>query len=81
VQETINTAEIHESTVLSEVLDHTDEYFTFRNLLEGVGLEAFTLLLEKSTARQDNVATSLVELDDLELELLAEELVEISNRS
>ena len=49
-------------------------------VLEGGFLEAVALLLEKHAPRKHDVAALLVELDDLELEGLAEEAVEVADR-
>jgi hypothetical protein len=48
-------------------------------LLQGDALELVALLLEEHAARQHDVAALLVELDDLELELLADQLVEVAD--
>src|SRR5262249_1723104 len=42
-------------------------------------LELLALLLEENAARENNVAALLVELDDLELVLLANVLVQVAN--
>src|SRR5262249_45149212 len=71
VQEAVDAAEIDERTVLGEVLDDTVDDLAFLELLERLALELGALLLEEHAARQDDVAALLVELDDLELEVLA----------
>ena len=53
----------------------------FLQILEGRFLETVALLFEEHTTREHDVAALLVELDDLELEGLAEKPVEVSDRT
>src|SRR5690606_2179844 len=73
-----DAAEVHERTVLGDVLDHAVEHRTLFELLEGLGLERSALLLQQCTTRQHDVAALLVELDDLEAVTLPNELVEVA---
>jgi hypothetical protein len=81
VEKSIDTTEVNECTVLSKVLNDTWEYFAFSDALKSCTLQCFTLLLKKSTTGKYDVSATLVELDDFELELFAEKLVEVTNRS
>src|SRR5689334_441417 len=81
VQEAVDTAEVDERTVLGEVLDDTLDDLAFLQALERRLLEGRALLLEQHATRQHDVAALLVELDDLELEVLAKERVEVANRA
>src|SRR5262249_7366815 len=81
VQEAIDAAQVDERAVIGEVLHDSGEDRTLLQLHEGVLLQRLALLLEQHAPRQDDVAALLVELDDLELELLADQLVEIADRS
>src|SRR5690606_19978758 len=81
VEQTVDTAEIDEGTVLGEVLDDALDDLAFLQALERRLLEGGALLLEEHAARQYDVAALLVELDDLELEVLTEERVEVAHRA
>src|SRR5205814_4385253 len=81
VEEAVDAAEVDERTVLGEVLDDTLDDLAFLQALERRLLEGSALLLEEHAARQHDVAALLVELDDLELEVLAKERVEVANRA
>src|SRR5207253_2044357 len=77
----VDAAEVDEGAVVGEVLDDAGEDRALLELLEGVLLQLLALLLEQHAARKDDVPALLVELDDLELELLADQLVEIADRA
>src|SRR5262249_36299888 len=77
VEQAVDAAEVDEGAVVGEVLHHTHQHHALLELLEGALLELLALLLQQGAARQDDVPALLVELDDLELELLADELVEV----
>src|SRR4029079_8492644 len=79
VEEAVDAAEIHERTVLGDVLDDALDDLALLEGLEGLGLLLVALLLEEHAARQDDVAALLVELDDLELVGLPDQLVEIAD--
>ncbi len=81
VEQAVDAAEVDERTVLGEVLDDALDDLAFLEALERRLLEGSALLLEQHAARQHDVAALLVELDDLELEALAEERVEVANRA
>src|SRR5690606_21739425 len=71
VQQAIDAAEIHEGTVVGEVLDHTLDDLAFLQ----VGEQLFALCridsLEYRTTRYHHVVALLVELDEFELQLFA----------
>src|SRR5213078_2647730 len=81
VEQTVDAAEVDERAVLGEVLDDALDDLAFLKALERRLLERGALLLEQHAARQHDVAALLVELDDLELEALAEERVEVAHRA
>ena len=81
VEEAVDAAEVDERTVLGEVLDDALDDLAFLEALERRLLQRRALLLEEHAARQHDVAALLVELDDLELEVLAEERVEVADRA
>jgi hypothetical protein len=79
VEEAIDAAEVHERAVLGDVLDDARDDHALFEVLERPCLELVALLLEEHAAREHDVAALLVELDDLEVEGLAEELVEVAD--
>src|SRR5712664_1078081 len=81
VQEAVDPAQVDESAVVGEVLDDAGEDRAFLELLEGVLLQLLALLLEEDAAGEHDVAALIVELDDLELVLLADQLIEIADRT
>src|SRR5207302_4443652 len=81
VQEAVNAAQVDEGAVVGQVLHDAGEDRALLQLLEGVLLQRLPFLLQQDAPAQDDVAALLVELDDLELELLADQLVEIADRA
>jgi hypothetical protein len=77
VQQAVDAAEIDERTEVGDVLDDALPDLVLLQLLHELLALAGTLVLEDHAARDDDVAATLVELDDLELELLAEQLVDV----
>src|SRR5207248_5137134 len=80
VQQPVDAAQVDESAVVGEVLHDARQDGALLQLHQGVLLESLALLLEQDAAAQDDIAALLVELDHLELELLADQLVEIADR-
>src|SRR5205085_10083200 len=80
VQQAVDAAQVDERAVVGEVLDDAGEDGALLELLERVLLQRLPLLLEQDAPAEHDVAALLVELDDLELELLADQLVEIADR-
>src|SRR5687767_15193844 len=77
VEQSVHTAEIDECPEVGDVLhDALPDLILLEVLHELVALPC-SLLLQDHAARNDDVPPALVELDDLELERLAEELVDI----
>src|SRR5713226_4254586 len=79
VEQAVDAAEVDERAIIGEVLHDSGEHGPLLQLHEGVLLQRLALLLEEHAAREDDVAALLVELDDLELELLADQLVEVAD--
>ena len=77
VQQAVDAAEVDERTEVGDVLDDALPDLVLLQLLHQLLALAGTLVLEDHAARDDDVAAALVELDDLELELLAEQLVDV----
>src|SRR5690606_9698894 len=81
VKQTIDPAEVDEGAVLGEVLDRATQDLTILEVLQGLLFEAVALFFKQDAARQNDVAALLVKLDDLELVRLADELIEIADRT
>src|ERR1043166_5223773 len=77
VQQAVDAAEIDERAEVGDVLDDALAHLIDRQLLHQHVALRLALGLEQHAARDDDVATPLVQLDDLELEALAEQLVDV----
>src|SRR5687768_10844608 len=77
VEQAVDAAEIDECTEVGDVLDDALPHLILLKLLHQLLALAGALDLEDHSARDDDVAAALVELDDLELVLLAQELVDV----
>ncbi len=80
VQQAVDAAQVDEGAVVGEVLDHAVDDLPGGERLEGFEPQPLPLGLEQRAPREHDVAAPLVELDDLELELLAHHLLEVANR-
>jgi hypothetical protein len=79
VKQSVHAAKIDECTEVGDVLhDALADLILLEVLHELVAL-ARSLLLQDHAARDDDIASALVELDDLELERLAEKLIDVGN--
>jgi hypothetical protein len=81
VQQAVDAAEVDERAVFGQVLDDSLDDLAFLQLLERHLLQLGALLLQQHAARQHDVAALLVELDDLEPVLLADERVQVAHRA
>jgi hypothetical protein len=79
VEQAVDATEIDECTEVGDVLDDALPHLILLELLHQLLALAGTLVLEDHSARDDDVAAALIELDDLELEPLAKELVDVWN--
>src|SRR5688572_10663124 len=77
VQQAVHAAEIDEGAEVGDVLDHAFADLADRQLLHQHVALRLALGLEQHAARDDDVAAALVQLDDLELEALAQQLVDV----
>ena len=68
VDETVDTAEVHEHAVVGDVLDGTLEHLALLQLGDELGPLLLLLGLEKGLVGDDDVAELLVDLDDLEID-------------
>ena len=79
VKQPVDAAQIDERAVIGDVLDHAFDDHAGLELRQGLALEGLALLLEQGTAAEHDVAALLVELDDLEVESLADVLLEVAH--
>src|SRR5207302_9632033 len=77
VQQAVDAAEIDERAEVGDVLDDALPHLIDRQLLHQDVALRLAFGLEQYTARHHDVATPLVQLDDLELEALAQQLVDV----
>jgi hypothetical protein len=74
VQQAVDAAEVDEGTVVGEVLDHALDRLAFLQVRQQRFALGAVCLFHDRAAGHDHVVALLVELDDLELELLAFEV-------
>ena len=80
VQQAVDAAEIHERTVVGEVLDHALDGRAFLQIVEQRRALGAVFLLDHGAPRDHDVIALLVELDDLEFERLVLEVRGIAHR-
>ena len=78
MDESVNTTEVNEYTVRSDVLNGTLEDLALLELADDLLLLSLKLLLDKSLVRYNDIAELLVDLDNLELHGLANELIVVA---
>src|SRR5690625_302797 len=66
VQQPVDPAEIHESTVVGDVLHHAGQDLTFLQVGDQLAALLGAILLQHRTARDDDVAARAIHLEDLE---------------
>ncbi len=76
VQQPVDATQIDEGPEVGDVLDIAFANLTNLELLQDRALGHLTLFLEYEPARNDDVAATLVELDDLELQRLAHQALD-----
>ena len=79
VNETVNTAEVDEYTVRSDVLNSTFEHLTLLELRNDFLLLGFEFCFDKSLVRNNNVLEFLVDLNDLEFHCLTNEYIVVAD--
>ncbi len=77
VQQAVDAAEVHERAEVGDVLDLAFADLVLRQILEDRGLHPVALLFEDGAARDHDVAAALVQLDDLDRNVLAEQGVHV----
>src|SRR6202051_2005968 len=81
VQQTIDAAQVHESAVVGEVLDHALDRRALLQIVQQRGTLGAVFLLHDCAARHDHVVALLVELDHLEFERLVLQVRRIAYRT
>ncbi len=81
VQQAVDATEIHERTVVGEVLDRALDDRAFLQVVHESAALCGELLLDDGTTRNDDVIALLIELDDLELERLVLEVRRVAHRA
>src|SRR6476620_4769474 len=79
MQQAVDATQVDECTEVGDVLDDALPHLILLELLHQLLALAGTLVLEDHSTRDDDVAATLVQLDDLELELLTQQLVDVRN--
>src|SRR5690606_16596119 len=81
VQQAVDAAQVHERAVVGEVLDHALELGALDQLLHQRLALLGVLALDRRAARDHHVVALAVELDELELELLALQVHGVADRA
>src|SRR5690606_175892 len=81
VQQAVDAAQVHERAVVGEVLHHALEHGTLDQLLEQRLALLGVLALDHRAAGDDHVVALAVELDELELQLLAFQVHRVADRA
>src|SRR5690606_1742190 len=81
VQQAVYAAQIHECTVVSEVLTDTFNFHAFLQVFEQLIALSAVLRLDNRTTGNHNVVTFLVQLDYFELKLFAFEVQGVTDRT
>src|ERR1022692_3814699 len=79
VQQAVQSAEIHESAILGEILHHSGEDGAFFQMFQSLAAFLVLLAFEQFLARDHDVAALLVDLDDGNFHGLALHTVEIAD--
>ena len=77
VDQAVDPVQVHEGAEVHDVRDGALHDLARLEAVEDLLADLLALLLEHRAAREDHVVARAVELDDLALDLLAEELVEV----
>ena len=80
MDETVNSTEVDEYTVVSDVLDSTFENLTFLQLRDNLLLLLFKLSLDESLVANNHVAELLIDFYNLEFHGLAHKCIVIADR-
>ncbi len=81
MQQTVDAAEVNKSTVVGEVLDDTLDLDTFLQTFKQCLALSAVLVLDHGTTRDNDVVTTLIQLDDLELQIFSFQIGGIAYRA
>jgi len=81
MQQTVDAAQIDESTVIREILHRAAHHRAFLQVIHQRAALGRELLLDHRTARDHDVVALLIEFDHLELERLAFEITGVAHRA
>src|SRR5690606_30255778 len=81
VQQAVDAAQVHEGAVVGQVLDHALELGALDQLLQQLLALLGVLALDHRAAGDDHVVALAVQLDELELQLLAFQVGRIAHRT
>ena len=81
VQQAVHAAEVDERAEVGDVLDHALAQVVDLHFAQQLAARLAEGLLEEFTARNDDVAAVLIDLDDLDVELFADVIVHIVHRA
>ena len=81
MQQAVNAAEINERTVIGDVLDHALENLAFREVGNQFGTGFGAGFFQHGAARDNDIATAAVHLEDLERLRVAHQRGYIANRA
>src|SRR5689334_11230471 len=80
MEQSIHSTQVNKRTVFRNVLDGTGNNRAFLQIRQSFGPLHFAFLSNHCTTGKNNVSALLVELNNLEFEFLAEELVQVLHR-
>ena len=81
VQQAVYTAQINERTIFGDVLDHAVDALTFGQVADNFGALLCTGFFEDRAARNNDVATAAVHLQDLERLLETHQRASVAHRA
>src|SRR5215467_14202197 len=81
MQEAVDSAEVHERAIVSQILYDAGEHCAFLQMLQNLGALFVLLLLQKLLAGGDDIAALFVELDDGDVETLTFQGIEVADRT
>ena len=81
VQQAVHAAEVDERAEVGDVLDHALAQVVDLHFAQQLAARLAEGLFEEFTARNDDVAAVLIDLDDLDVELFADVIVHIVHRT
>ena len=81
MQQTIDTTEVEERTVIGEVLDHTGEDLAFLEIFQQSFALGAVFFFDHGAARDHHIVATLIQFDQFEVQLFAFEIAGIAHRT